>query len=332
MQRQTAASVAPGPAYIVAPLLGLAMLVVGLFVPVATVDRLLVDPDTYSILGGIGNLLRNGNHLLAVAVTGFSVIFPIGKYVALLLIAIRPTTLRARGRILLLLRVLGKWSMLDTFIIAVTFGAANLGILSDVAIHWGIYLYGTAVLLSILISLLLSWRLIESDVRDDGASPTSVADRSLHLLSLLLFLGGLIAPLAQIEKWLFWQTDYSLLSGLLGFINQGEVILPLLILLFVILMPLLRFLMMGLIRWRAHPGDRVKQSTEFVDEWAMFDVYVLAMGLVFIKLSDNASVTLQAGFWLLAAAAILSWIDSARLRHQLRTPTGGNATVLEGQP
>ncbi|MCB1672103.1 MAG: paraquat-inducible protein A [Pseudomonadales bacterium] len=297
--------------------IGLVMLIAGLFMPVATTERLLAEPDTYSILGGIRNLLENGNTSLALAITGFSVIFPIAKYIVILLIALRRGTLIAQGRVLRLLRFLGKWSMLDTFVIAVTFGAANLGILSDVQVRWGIYLYGAAVLISILVSVLLSWSLIDGGDKEDRQFSSSLLDRLLHTLSIVMFLGGLMLPLAQIDKWLFWENHYSVATALARFLREDESVLALLMLLFVVLMPLFRFLLVGVIRWLRRPGPGIIRLAELVDEWAMFDVYVLAMGLVFIKLNDHASVTLQMGFWLLAAAACLTWIDSARLHRQL---------------
>ena len=133
--------------------IGLVMLIAGLFMPVATTERLLAEPDTYSILGGIRNLLENGNTSLALAITGFSVIFPIAKYIVILLIALRRGTLIAQGRVLRLLRFLGKWSMLDVFALALLAVLFKLGGVTRLKVETGIYWFAGAVACGIAVAI-----------------------------------------------------------------------------------------------------------------------------------------------------------------------------------
>lgn len=293
---------------------GLLVLMAGLVAPVATLDQLFLDPDTYSIIGSISNLLSRGDYLLALLIGSFSVLFPVLKYCMLLLLVLKPPREDRVNERLQLLRFLGKWSMLDVFVTAITFGAANLGVLSEIEIHWGIYLYGTGIFVSMFAALVMSWS-VKSPAFHKTISETrdGLLGRSLHALAFLCFLAGMTMPLVQVEKWLFWENHYSVLSAMQQFIVAGEYLLPIMIGLFVILLPLIRFMAMAVLRWKEEVSDRLVAVSEFLDEWAMFDVYMLAMLLVMIKLGDRAAVTLQAGFWLLLVAAAVSILDSLRV-------------------
>ncbi|NOT31829.1 MAG: hypothetical protein HOP15_15395 [Planctomycetes bacterium] len=64
-------------------------LAAGLCLPVVTLRSGLVH-DSYSVLGGIADLVRSGEVLLALIVLAFSVLFPIGKLGALVLALFLP--------------------------------------------------------------------------------------------------------------------------------------------------------------------------------------------------------------------------------------------------
>lgn len=296
--------------------IGVTILLFGLSAPIATVNQLFLDPDTYSILGSVQNLLQNGDWWLALLIAAFSIVFPILKYGLLFVFSREPVSASRLTRHLSLLRILGKWSMLDIFIVAITFGAANLGVLSEVQVHWGVYVYGAGVILSMLAAFCLSWTFNRAVPEKTGPIAISGTPwgRLLHGIAFFCFIAGIFLPLAEIQKWLFWENSYSVASALIHFFAAGEYLLPLLLFLFVITLPILRFILTGILRWRSATHSNLVAATEFLDEWAMFDVYMLAMLLVMIKLSDNASVSLESGFWLLATAALINIIDSARLR------------------
>ena len=61
------------------------------------------------------------------------------------------TDAKQRSSVLRVLDKLGKWSMLDVFIVAVLVVALKLGPLAEVTIEPGFYYFGAAVILSMLI-------------------------------------------------------------------------------------------------------------------------------------------------------------------------------------
>lgn len=298
-------------------LVGLAfvLLIAGLVCPIATMDRLFLDPDTYSVLEGIGNLITNQSWGIALLILGFSVIFPLGKLLVLVLTLVQCRQKHPHTVSLRWLEILGKWSMLDVFVIAVTFSAANLGLLSDVQVRYGIYLYASAILLSMLATFALSNVLNSADDTRTIHSDHDWLARVLHLCITLTFMAGILLPLVIVEKWVFWENQYSLLSALPHLIAEGEWLMPIVLGLFVILLPALHLLMQGMSRWSRELAHTLEKPSGFIAHWAMFDVYVLAMLVVFLKLSDSAAVQPQWGFWALLCAAILSLVDRWR-EHQ----------------
>ncbi len=125
----------PGiPGAHVPALLGLALvcLIFGLSVPILVVRQFWLFEGTYSIVGGIALLLREGEVFIGTILLGFSVLLPFFKILALLGTWLR---LRSGGhtphRLATFLEVIGKWSMLDVLVVALIVFAAKAGPLVD---------------------------------------------------------------------------------------------------------------------------------------------------------------------------------------------------------
>jgi hypothetical protein len=108
-----------------------------------------LEPRSFSLVGGIVHLFRDGEFFVGSVILVFSVIFPASKLAAL------GFSFRAEQgsaeRHLGLLEQLGKWSMLDVFVIAalvVCFKGFPGG--SHVEVEWGIYVFAASVVLSML--------------------------------------------------------------------------------------------------------------------------------------------------------------------------------------
>lgn len=115
-----------------------------------------LEPTTYSILGGILELMRTNSLWLGIVLLTFSVVFPAFKLATLWWAA---TVMKPRtpgGPALWITHHAGKFSMLDVMVIAV-FIVAIKGLPgnTDVIIGWGLYAFAAAVILSMIASLLV---------------------------------------------------------------------------------------------------------------------------------------------------------------------------------
>lgn len=293
---------------------------VGLALPVVTLRTGLAH-DSYSVLGGIVDLVRSGEVLLGLIVLAFSVLFPIAKLWLLALVYLRPFEEERRLALVRTLERLGRWSMLDVFVIAILIGSVHLGILSEASAERGIYVFAAGILLSMLATLAVQGLLGAPPER--AALPAATrAQRWTSLTALALFALGLFLPLLVVEKWHFWDHEYSVLDASRRMLEEGEGLLGTAVLLFVVLLPLARLTGLVLLRWLRRP-ERLARPVLALEKWAMLDVFGLALLVVVAKIGAVAAVETRAGFWLLLAAAVLSFQDARALRRGSSRGTPG---------
>jgi paraquat-inducible protein A len=288
-------------------------LAVGLHLPVVTL-RTGLARDSYSVLGGIADLARSGEVLLALIVLAFSVVFPIAKLGALALVLFRPVPAERRAQLVRTLEALGRWSMLDVFVVAILIGAVHLGILSQAYAERGVYVFAAGILLSMFATRSVQ-RLLSAERQRPSVAPGSRAQRWTSLTALLLFAAGLFLPLMVIEKFRFWDHEYSVWSASRRMLDEGEYVLGGAVLFFVVLLPLARFVGIVLLRWARRP-ERFARPVLELEKWAMLDVFGLALLVVVAKIGAVAAVETRIGFWILLGAAALSFRDSWALRRR----------------
>jgi paraquat-inducible protein A len=120
----------------------------GLVAPIITLKKYVVVKNTFSVLGGAVELLRQGQFFLFIVVTGFSVVLPILKLILLFRLMNAQMDNRARfQRYLKLMHEYGKWSMLDVFVVAILVVSVKLGVIANIQMKAGLYAFATAVLL-----------------------------------------------------------------------------------------------------------------------------------------------------------------------------------------
>lgn len=290
----------------------LAALLYGVWLPVVTFDTL-TSTETYSIISGIMSFVRAGDVLIALLLFSFSVVFPAMKLLLLLFIWFRGMAKTPRDKTVKWLRLLGKWSMLDTFVIAVLVGALQLGILAQTIVHQGIYIYFGAIILSLICTFMVDWmsRNRSSRItRLQAVRPLRIGSLWATILSLGLFAAGLVLPLMEIEKAIFWDNEFSLLDGLMHMAVQGHYLLTIAVFLFVVVTPAARFVTLLLFRLRRHPLRFPSPWLAMIDRWSMLDVFVLALTVVIVKVGGMAKVEFRPGLWCLLGAALLSLYDS----------------------
>ena len=128
-----------------------ALLIAGWTLPIMTIRQLFIVAEQLSILDGIAVLWGRGEVLLFLIVFVFTVAFPAVKTTAALLLWYSADVQgRHVHRSLDWLELLGRWSMLDVFVVALTIVAIEISLISDVTTHAGLYVFTAAVVLSML--------------------------------------------------------------------------------------------------------------------------------------------------------------------------------------
>ena len=124
----------------------------GLVLPVAVFETLLVFTETPSLLGIIAGLWGEGDFLIAAVVALFSVVFPAAKLLVLHYAAYRPERTHWVERV----GILSKWSMADVLVVALAIFAAKTSGLADAAAQAGIWFYAAATILSAVAAILMT--------------------------------------------------------------------------------------------------------------------------------------------------------------------------------
>jgi paraquat-inducible protein A len=130
-----------------------AMLIAGAVLPMFTFSQFYIFNDTFSLVSGIYYLLAEGEPLLFIVVFSFSILMPVWKMFLLYrLLHSQDGDNTRRHRQLHVLSFLGKWSMLDVFVVAILVVTVKLGAIASITVHFGIYLFTLAVLASMLLT------------------------------------------------------------------------------------------------------------------------------------------------------------------------------------
>ena len=117
---------------------------------------LLAPADGKALALGLVGLVR------VVPIVLFSMVFPVVKLLAGLWVWARVDALsNGARRAVGFVGALGKWSMVDVFVVALLVAAIQVSIITNVAIHSGIYVFTGAVLASIALLHLLERALIQ---------------------------------------------------------------------------------------------------------------------------------------------------------------------------
>jgi paraquat-inducible protein A len=130
--------------------------------------------DPVKLLSTIRTLYQTGDIFLAVIITAFTILFPIGKYVALFYVLATETGPR-RSRVTGWIKNFGQWSMGDVFVVALL--VVILRINSSIAqvrvdVEPGLYFFAASVLTGMFVSVLVAM---------DKSKPEPLPDRGEDL-------------------------------------------------------------------------------------------------------------------------------------------------------
>jgi len=295
-----------------------AALPLALLVPVVHFSWALKDDTTFSVLTGTKDLLNSGHIFVGTLILVFSILFPTAKILALYALWFIPLPAGSAGGSLRWLEFLGKWSMLDVFVVAILIGTLDLGILAETTPQPGAYVFTGMVLLSMAATLRqIRW------ARPPKAAPPipprpGFAVPAFAALALTLLAAGLTRPMMEVDKWLFWSKEFSVLGGIFEMFRNGYGLMAALVAAFVVAAPVTQILAAGgLWALGGSPENRGRLASGLraAGRWAMADVFALGIVVVVAKIGGVVNVTPQPGLWYFVAGAVLGsalggWLTS----------------------
>ena len=121
----------------------------GVFFPFFHVTKFWVFGSAVSVVGGIITLFREGEYFLFTVLTLFTLVFPAIKLGLLAIIWLeREHDLAKVRRLHGWVESLGKWSMLDVFVVAILIVAMKSAAVAEIHLGAGLYLFTFSVVLT----------------------------------------------------------------------------------------------------------------------------------------------------------------------------------------
>ena len=141
--------------------------------------------------------------------------------------------------------------------------------------------------------------------------------RFLTGIASILLVIGLVMPIVTLKQLMMFQTTFSVISGVLQLLTEGQWFLFLVITGFSIALPVLKLsLLYRLVSSRKIPGDRLHRYLHWMHvygKWSMLDVFVVAVLVVVVKLGAIASVQMEPGLYAFAGSVLLTMFITARI-------------------
>jgi paraquat-inducible protein A len=297
-------------------------LALGMTLPMIKLTKYVFWTTEHSLISTVSVLFNDGQTFLGVMVLVFSIILPVLKLTYLLLVSTLPAAeiMRQRRR-LRALEWLGKWSMHDVLVLALTiFFIKSQGVYDAASLN-GVYFFTAAVLLMILS---YAW------LRMDAASgqgvlpepePVPVRQGSafrnfvlsfLIIIATVFFALGIILPVIQFTTVYVWTDKHSIATIIYALYTNQEYFLCAVVFAVSIFFPFLKLLyLLTLVTSPDLSGEfraRSFATMEWLGRYSMTDVMVLALMIFYVNSSGYTTATVMPGVYYFAASAIITML------------------------
>lgn len=289
--------------------------------------------EFYSIPLTISLMWDFGLYAAAILVVAFSLIFPFVKLAALLMTIWLPMSHAVRHRVLVALRNLGRWSLLDVFIVLTILVLADDQIFVGAVPRVGVTLFLVAISTS-----MLTCEILESLSPDGTAAeppPVVSARHSLYSssastfwLMLLLFVLTTVSlfaaiglPYFHISQFLLKHKAYSVIESVMALAQSGSLAFALTLMVFLVLFPIARIMLMaaeGFLPLSQESRNRVSWWSGIIGAWSMLDVFVLALLLFILEGDRLISFEVRGGLYMLMISVGLYYLTLFMHASQLR--------------
>ena len=129
--------------------------IIGITLPLFTLNKFYIFENQVSLLSGIYQLWQNQDYLVFALLSLFCLVLPLIKVCLALLVVIAGHRSLWVRRLVGWVHMIGRWSMLDVFVVALLLVSIKLSAVATMTIHTGYYIFALAVLFIMILSSLL---------------------------------------------------------------------------------------------------------------------------------------------------------------------------------
>ena len=295
-------------------------LALGVSLPILKLTKFVFWTSEYSLISTVGVLIGDRQTFLGLIVLVFSIIFPIVKLLFLLLVSTLPAAeLQRHGKRLKAIEWIGKWSMHDVLVLALTIFFLKSQGVYDAASLPAVYFFTTAVAL-----MILSYAWLKTDLAaQSGLAPERESVKPLSamrnfLLSFLIILAtvffalGIILPVIRFTTVYVWTNEHSIATIIYALYESDEYFLCAVVFAVSIFFPFLKlFYLLTLVTSPDLSPEFRRRSfstMEWLGRYSMTDVMVLALMIFYVNSSGYTEAVVMPGVYFFAASALITML------------------------
>lgn len=289
-----------------------------LFLPFMNLRQGIVS-EPYNLFRSVEMLWASGIYVLAVLVVVFSVLFPFAKLGVLAWVASSPTIVGRQRTALYWVERLGKWSMLDVFLVAIILALTSHQLFVGAEPLVGLTLFILAILLSMTAGEVLSSGLHHPikarEVAKAGGSGWTLALAGAALGATILL------PFLRIHDWRMLDHSYSIVLLVPVLWIEGARLAAALIAVFLVLAPIAVWGASAVAWWqyrRGRVGRAQVRWVPFAHRWSMLDVFGLALTVFALESESLMRTEVRWGVLALAGTLVLQRIFQTALERSQR--------------
>ena len=296
--------------------------------------------EFYSIPLTISLMWDFGLYAAAILVVAFSLVFPFVKLAMLLATLWVPMRNGPRRRVLVSLRNLGRWSLLDVFIVLTILVLADDQIFVGAVPKVGVTFFLVAICTSMLTCEILDALSPQAHSAAPLTSPAS--GRALYsgsvwrsggmgilfLVTTITLFAAIGLPYFHISQFLLKHKAYSVIESVMALAESGSVAFAATILVFLVIFPIARIGLMaleGFVPLSTETRSRVGWWSEIIGAWSMLDVFVLALLLFMVEGDRLIAFEVRGGLYMLIISVgfyyLTLFLHTARVRSVSRGTT-----------
>ena len=327
-------------------------LALGISLPILRLTKFIFWTSEYSLISTVEVLLRDHQTFLGLVVLVFSILLPIVKLGYLLLVSTLPAAeLRRHAKRLKAIEWIGKWSMHDVLVLALTIFFLKSQGIYDAASLPAVYLFTTAVAL-----MILSYAWLKTDMAAAGGpltdmeTPKRLSTVRNFLLSFLIIVAtvffalGIILPVIRFTTVYVWTNEHSIATIIWALYESNEYFLCTVVFAVSIFFPFLKlFYLLTLVTSPDLSPEFRRRSfstMEWLGRYSMTDVMVLALMIFYVNSSGYTEAIVMPGVYFFAASALITmlaygWANTVPPQRAATTaiePVSGEIVTLPSNP
>lgn len=293
-------------------------LALGITLPILKLTQMVFWTTQHSLSSTVWHLFEDEQWFLATIILLFSIVFPILKLLYLLLLStLSREEIARRSRQLRALEWLGKWSMHDVLVLALTiFFIKSRGVYDATSLN-GVYFFTASVVL-----MIVSYAWLRNEATSHEPAPRRVARKPSGLVNFVLsffiilatvfFALGVILPVIRFTTVGVWTDEHSIATIIWGLYQNEEFFLCAILFAFSILFPFLKlFYLLTLVTSPdLSPEFRTKSvaTMEFLGRYSMTDVMILALMIFYVNSLGYTEASVLPGAYYFAASALMTML------------------------